>query len=132
MHLLFHLMIFGSLALDLQSHDWLFSSYKLCSSREKVRIANGSLSSVSGKGSISISPSMSLSSVLHIIDFAANLLFIARITRELNCRAIFYSNYCLLPVYFGMPYAFNKFTYLSNLKKKLLFFPGSSYGEDNR
>jgi hypothetical protein len=50
----------------------LFSSYNLCSSREKVRIANGSLSSVSGKGSISITPSMSLSSVLHIPDFAAN------------------------------------------------------------
>jgi transposase InsO family protein len=72
----------------------LFSSYKLCSNREKVRIANGSLSSVSGKGSISVSPSMSLSSVLHIPDFAANLLSIARITRELNCRAIFYSDYC--------------------------------------
>jgi hypothetical protein len=72
----------------------LFSSYNLCSSRENVRIANGSLSSVFGKGSIFVSPSMSLSYVLHIPDFAANLLSIARITCELNCRVIFYFDYC--------------------------------------
>jgi hypothetical protein len=72
----------------------LHSSYNLCSRREKVRIANGSLSLVSGKGSIFVSSSMSLSSVLHIHDFAANLLSIACITRKLNCRVIFYSDYC--------------------------------------
>lgn len=59
--------------------SFLFSSYNLYSSREKVRIANGSLSLVFGKGSIFVSPSMSLSFVLHIPNFAANLLFIIHI-----------------------------------------------------
>jgi hypothetical protein len=37
---------------------------------------------------------MTLSSILHVPNLAANLLSIARITIELNCRAIFYSYYC--------------------------------------
>jgi hypothetical protein len=46
---------------------------------EKVRIVNGSLSLVFGKGSIFVSPSMSLSFVLRIQNFEANLLSIIRI-----------------------------------------------------
>ena len=71
-----------------------FSSYNLCSSKDKIRVANGSLSPICGKGSIVVTPSMPLSSVLHVPNLAANLLSIARITLELNCRAIFYSSYC--------------------------------------
>jgi len=72
----------------------LFSSYNPCSGRDKVRIADGSLSPVSGKRSVSVTPSMTLASVLHVPNLAANLLSIARITSELNCRVIFYSYYC--------------------------------------
>jgi hypothetical protein len=72
----------------------LLSSYNPCSGRDKVRIANGSLSPVSGKGSVSVAPSMTLASVLHVPNLAVNLLSIARITIELNCRVIFYSYYC--------------------------------------
>ena len=71
----------------------LFLSYNPCSGRDKVRIANGSLSPVSSKGSVSVTPAMTLSSVLHVPDLAANFLSIARITLELNCRVIFYSYY---------------------------------------
>jgi hypothetical protein len=81
-----------------------FFHYNLCFGREKDRINNGSQSSVSSKGSITVTPYMTLSYVLHIPDFAANLLSIAHITRELNCRIIFYSDF---------------------------FFPGPSHREDN-
>jgi hypothetical protein len=37
---------------------------------------------------------MTLTSVLHVPNLVANLLSIARITIELNCRVIFYSYYC--------------------------------------
>jgi hypothetical protein len=37
---------------------------------------------------------MTLASVLHVPNLTANLLFIARITIELNCPVIFYSYYC--------------------------------------
>jgi hypothetical protein len=63
----------------------LFFSYNPCSSRDKVRIADGSLLPVSGKGSVSVTPSMTLASVLHVPNLIANLLSIARITIELNC-----------------------------------------------
>jgi hypothetical protein len=72
----------------------LFSSYNPCLGRDKVKITNGSLSPVSGKGSVSVTPSMTLSYLLHVLDLAANLLSIARSTLELNCQANFYSYYC--------------------------------------
>jgi len=72
----------------------LFLSYNSCFGREKFRITDGSLFLVLGKRSISVTPSMTLSFVLHVPDFAANLLSIACITYELNCRVIFYSHYC--------------------------------------
>lgn len=74
----------------------LFSSYNPCSGREKVRITDGSLSPVFGKSSISITPFMTLSSILHVPDFAANLLSIMRITCELDCQVFF----ILIIVYF--------------------------------
>jgi hypothetical protein len=72
----------------------LFLSNNPCSGKDKVRIADSSLSPVLGKGSVSVTPSMTLTSVLHVPNLAANLLSIARITIELNCRVIFYSYYC--------------------------------------
>jgi hypothetical protein len=72
----------------------LFSSYNPSSGRDKVRIAGGSLSPILGKGSVLVTPSMTLTSVLHVPNLVANLLSIARIIIELNCRVIFYSYYC--------------------------------------
>lgn len=80
----------------------LFYSYHLCSDNDKVKMADGSLSPIS---SGPVTPSMSLSFVLHVPYFATNILSIARITHYLNCRFIINSHYC--------------------------FFPGPSYGEDD-
>lgn len=72
----------------------LFSSSNIFSGREKVRKADRSLVTVFGIGFIDVTPFMLLSSFLHVPDFAANLLSIACVTHDLNCRAIFYSRYC--------------------------------------
>jgi hypothetical protein len=69
----------------------LFLSYNPCSGKGKVRIADGSLSPVSCKGFVSVTPFMTLAYVLHVPNLATNLLSIAHITIELNCRVIFYS-----------------------------------------
>lgn len=58
---------------DMTSLSSIFSSYNLCSCRDKVRIANGSLSPMSSKGSIFVTLSLSLSYVLHVPDFVTNL-----------------------------------------------------------
>lgn len=63
----------------------LFTSYNVCSGKNKVRIANGSLSSVVGQGSISFTPDLCLSSMLHIFKFTLNLLSINHIIENLNC-----------------------------------------------
>lgn len=39
----------------------LFTSYSTCSGRDQVKIANGSVSSISGKGFVPLSSSISLS-----------------------------------------------------------------------
>jgi hypothetical protein len=54
---------------------------------------------MSGKGSVSVTPSMTLASFLHVPNLAANLLSIARITIELNCRVIFYSTIASFKTY---------------------------------
>jgi hypothetical protein len=61
------------------SMSLLFSSYNPCSSKEKVRIADGSLLLCQVNG----------------LFLSCPLLSIARITLELNGQVIFYSHYCL-------------------------------------
>lgn len=60
-------------------------SYIPHSGRDKVRVADGSLSLVSGKGSICCTLFLSLSLVLHVPKISHNLLLISTITRDLNC-----------------------------------------------
>ena len=71
-------------------------SYSTCSSKDNVKVADGSLSSVSGKGSIHCSPTISLSSVLHVPNFATNLIFVSSFTRSLNCSVTFFPTHCVV------------------------------------
>src|ERR1051325_10690701 len=73
----------------------LFSSYFPCSGSEKVRIADGSYSSIAGKGSIKISEQITLQSVLHVPKFACNLLFVHKLSKDTNCSIIFRSSTCV-------------------------------------
>jgi hypothetical protein len=73
----------------------VFDSYFPCSGKDKVRIADGSFSAISGKGSVRYSPSISLSSVLHIPNFATNLLSVSSFTRSANCSITFFPTHCV-------------------------------------
>ncbi|KAH9657194.1 retrovirus-related pol polyprotein from transposon RE1 [Citrus sinensis] len=75
------------------SHSKLFSSYIPCSGSQKIKIADGSLSSVAGKGSIPISTNLVLTYVLHVPNLSCNLLFISKITKDLHCIAKFSPSY---------------------------------------
>ncbi|GAV79525.1 UBN2_3 domain-containing protein [Cephalotus follicularis] len=57
----------------------VFDSYTPCSGKDKIRVANGSLSPVSGKGLVYCTPNISLSSVLQVPNLCANLLSVYRI-----------------------------------------------------
>ncbi|KAA0059996.1 putative tRNA pseudouridine synthase [Cucumis melo var. makuwa] len=66
-----------------------FISYALCASNEKIRIADGSLAPIAGKGQIVPFDGFALQNVLHVPKLSYNLLSISKITRELHCKAIF-------------------------------------------
>ena len=51
----------------------LFSTYSPCVGNLKVKIADGTLSPVAGKGSIRISESITLNPVLHVPNLSCNL-----------------------------------------------------------
>ena len=51
-----------------------FFTYSPCSGHDKVRIADGSLSPIIGKGSVKCTPSITLPFALHIPHFSYNLL----------------------------------------------------------
>ena len=60
------------------------------SSLPNVTLADGSAITFSGLGTTNLSPNLSLSSVLYIHDFPFNLLSISKLTKILNCAAIFF------------------------------------------
>ena len=61
-----------------------------------VTLADGSQSKVTGIGCVSLSSSVSLPFVYHILHFPYNLLSVSSITRDLNCDIIFSSSSCVL------------------------------------
>lgn len=73
----------------------LFSEYNPSSGQEKVCIVDGTMSSVSGKGSIHATSSLPLSSVFHVPNFGVNLLSLSRVTCDLNCSVTFFPDHCL-------------------------------------
>lgn len=67
----------------------LFSTYHVCSRRDKVCIVDGSYSSIASKKDTIASPSIHLSSILHVPKFSLNLLFISDITKTPNYSVTF-------------------------------------------
>lgn len=70
-------------------------NYKPCSGNLTVRIADGSLSKVSGTGSVVISKDLILDCVLLVPNLDCNLLSVSKLIQEKNCVAKFYSNNCV-------------------------------------
>ena len=60
-----------------------------CAGNERIRIADGSLAPIAGKGKISPCAGLSLHNVLHVPRLSYNLLSISKMTHEWNCKAIF-------------------------------------------
>jgi hypothetical protein len=63
---------------------------------QSVSLAHDSTSHISHKGDVFLSSDIMLSSVLHISNFAFNLLSVSRLAKSLNCAVIFLSFHCLL------------------------------------
>jgi hypothetical protein len=72
-----------------------FSSYNTHPSKRCVKTANGSSSAVSGVGSLPLTSSISLSTVLHVPHLSGKLLSISQITKELKCSVTFFDTHCV-------------------------------------
>lgn len=73
----------------------LFHTYDPCSGHEKIRIADGSFAPIAGKGSIFLSPTVCLKSVLHVPKLACNLLSVSKLSQDSNCCVSFFDSHCV-------------------------------------
>nr|KYP41064.1 Retrovirus-related Pol polyprotein from transposon TNT 1-94 [Cajanus cajan] len=73
-----------------------FSTYSPCPSNKKISTADGTLITAAGQGEVQISPSMTLKNVLHVPKLSTNLISIQKLTKDLSCNVVFYSNSCIL------------------------------------
>ena len=87
--------------IDLGATDHMTGTSGLLSDLEQsislpnVTLVDGSANTISGLGTTNLSPNLSLSSVLYIPDFPFNLFSISKLTKILNCAAIFLSTHCI-------------------------------------
>ena len=88
--------VIDSGATDHMTHmSSLFSSYHLLSGQDKMRVADGSFSTISGKGIVDLSKDLSLKSVLHVPSLTSNLLSVSKLTKNLNCSINFFPTHCV-------------------------------------
>ncbi|WJX66879.1 hypothetical protein P8452_51386 [Trifolium repens] len=52
----------------------MFSSYSPCAGNHKIKVADGSFSAIAGKGSVVLSPSLTLKDVLHVPNLSCSLM----------------------------------------------------------
>lgn len=73
----------------------IIQHFKPCPEDHNVCIDDGSLSKVSGTGSMVISKDLTLESVLLIPKLGCNLLSISKLTQEKNCLTKFFTSHCV-------------------------------------
>ena len=64
--------------------------------RTSIANANGVISPVTGAGTVTLSPTLSLSNTLLVPSLSHKLLSVSQVTTDLNCVVLIYSTFCLL------------------------------------
>jgi hypothetical protein len=88
--------LLDSAATDHMTFDATDFSSRSTPRRTCVENANGVVSSITGVGTVSLSPSLQLSHTLLIPSLSHKLLSVGQVTEELNCVVLIYSHFCLL------------------------------------
>lgn len=76
------------------SSHFLFSNYTPCAGNKKIKVADGSFSTIAGKGTVKISSSLVLHDILHVPNLACNLISVNKLSQSSNCHVIFDSFMC--------------------------------------
>jgi hypothetical protein len=71
-------------------------SYTTLPKRSHVATANGVPCLVTGAGTVTLSPSLSLSYTLLVPSLSHKLMSVSQVTADLNCVVLLYSIFCLL------------------------------------
>ena len=77
------------------SNSRLFSTFQSQPLTSTVTLADGSWSCVLGLGIISPTPSIPLSSILILLNFSFNLMYVSKLTRALKCYIPLSPDFCL-------------------------------------
>ncbi|EXB70633.1 hypothetical protein L484_023818 [Morus notabilis] len=72
----------------------MFHHYRPCQDNLTIKIADGSLAKVAGTGSIILSETLELKTILHVPNLYCNLLSVSKLSQEINCVAKFSSDLC--------------------------------------
>ena len=72
-----------------------FTTYNPCSRQQKIKVADGTLAATTGQGTINLTPSLTLKSILHVPKLSVSLLSFHQITKDLNCSVKFFPSYCV-------------------------------------
>ena len=73
----------------------LFFTFQSQPSHSTVTLADGSHSCVLGLGTIVPTPSIPLTSVLSLLNFSFNLMFVSKLTRALKRYISFFPDFCI-------------------------------------
>ena len=91
-----HTWIVDSGASDhMTGESTLFSSYSPCAGNQKIKIADGSFSAIAGKGSVVLSPMLTLKNVLHVPNLSCNLISVSKLAQDINCQTNFFRSHCV-------------------------------------
>ena len=77
------------------SNSNFFSNHTTLSGWPKVKVDDGTLSSIISQGLASITPSLTLQNVLHVPNLSYNLLSVSKITKDFNCFVTFTPSCCV-------------------------------------
>ena len=72
----------------------IFHQFKSHPGHSSIQIVDGSLSEVTGTGSIKLPNDLLLSNVLYVPKLNCNLMSISKLTSDLNCVSKFHLNLC--------------------------------------
>ncbi|CAJ2666701.1 unnamed protein product [Trifolium pratense] len=73
----------------------LFSSYSPCAGNHKIKITDGSFSAIAGKGSVVLSPSLTLKDVLYVPNLSCSLMSVSKLAQDRNCQTNFFRTHCV-------------------------------------
>jgi hypothetical protein len=91
-----HTWIVDSGASDhMTGESTLFSSYSPCAGNQKIKVADGSFSAIAGKGSVVLSPMLTLKNVLHVPNLSCSLMSVSKLAQDINCQTNFFRSHCV-------------------------------------